>query len=53
MRIPRNLIWIGFTLGSIFFWCVVFEYGWEPRTFIQGAREELSRMFGWLSRRLG
>jgi hypothetical protein len=53
MRIPRNLIWIVFFLGSIFFWCVLLEYGWEPRLFLQGAREELSRIFGWLSRQLG
>jgi hypothetical protein len=53
MRIPRNLIWLVFILASLFFWCVVFEYGWDPKNFTRGAKEELSRAFAWLARRLG
>jgi hypothetical protein len=52
MRIPRKLLWLAFIAGSIFFWMVFFEYGYEPRSFLNGAREELSKMFSRLARAL-
>jgi hypothetical protein len=45
-------MWLMFFTGSLFLWCVFFEYGWQPRQFLYGAREELSRIFGWLARAL-
>ncbi len=52
MRIPRHLIWLAFILASIFCWCVFFEYGGEPHTFLHGAREELTRLVTWMARLL-